>query len=229
MLVLLAIASYFAVMEARAIGEPAVSAAVLLVWLGAFGWGGFALGLYGAVPDNVWVHDHLLRPEKYLFQFGSPDSKGVSGLVAAEGLLNDRHVSAYWRLRSRRMQLSYDRVVGMLLDGFSGEDFRARAVSILEQATDIAERIIQLEEQLADQNYPALFSQLASLDAQIARSGDTDQTAELIAQKTALRGQLDKIDRDRQELKKLGQELVLVSQQLHASWREKEADFGVAL
>ncbi len=226
-LALLAMASYAVIMHARAIGSPELMGAVLWVWTGVFLRICFSMGLHKTAPEEAGIHKHLLHADKYLFQFSAPVD-GAIGCVAAEGLLHDRHVFTYWQLRSKRMQASYDRVVATLLDGFSEEGYRARAASILDQATHLAERIIQLEKQLADQNYPTLFSQLASLDAQIARSGDTDQTAELIEQKTALRRQLDTIDDDREALITLGQELVSISQQLHASWCASETDFGVA-
>lgn len=171
-------------------------------------------GFFAALPhllnfNHSWTLGKLAFQENYLLQFNQTDPD------LQHHLINEKHAELYHQLRSNRVRATYERILLTLLHLDEKTDAE-QTRTILARATDLATHISQLETRLTTQNQATIFDQLARIDAQLARTTDTDQSAELIDQKTALYQQLNRVDADRTELKNLNHKLLQLAASLDA-------------
>ncbi len=186
---------------------PVLFTITLFVWLFLFARASFSFALNKFATTEHFPRPELIDPTAYHLQFNTR-----STTTPQSTFLQDIHATTYLQLRSPRIQNTFERIILTLLELHQTNQENTR--NILTQSTTIATHITHLETQLAHQNYPALFEQLARIDTQISHATTTHQTAELILQKSTLRTQLDQIDTDRLELKTLAHQLSTIAQQL---------------
>ncbi len=212
---ILGFVSAFAIMFFGAVGEytpdnpgflfPLIVMAYIALWAASF------IFFYGEPLPERKLLDQLGYTDNYLLQFNLDKSTKPQNHITQK-----EHAQTYHQLQSHRVRDTYERII---LKTFALERLSIRApqlTAILDQATNVCDRIIELENNLRLQNPATIFQQLARIDAQIAQTHDTETTADFIQQKVILSHQLNDLDTNRRELANLNQELLTVAATLES-------------